>query len=60
MKSKQEIEIDAYSYAGNEAHKYAQSIGKHDLATFTADEWVLFCKIMCEKYQEKIIELLPF
>lgn len=53
----QNYEKEAYLYGGANAHEYAMSIGKHDLATFTPDEWLMFCKCMCENYHMKHIEL---
>lgn len=49
--------LEAYHHGGQNAHEYALSIGKHDLATFTAEEWETFCECMCKNYHLKYIEL---
>ena len=49
----EDFEKEAYLYGGMNAHEYAQSIGKHDLATFTAEEWLTFCECMCKNYHLK-------
>jgi len=53
----EEHEKEAYLYGGMNAHEYAQSIGKRDLATFTANEWLTFCGCMCKNYHNKHIAL---
>ncbi len=40
----------AYLYGGQMAYEYAKEIGKHDLTTFTGDEWLTFCECMCHNY----------
>ena len=55
-KKMEEDQKQAYLYGGMNAHEYAQSIGKHDLATFTADEWLTFCECMCKNYHAKLVE----
>ena len=49
-------EKGAYLYAGSHAHEFMAEIGKHDLATLTADEWLIFCQCMCKNYLNKIKE----
>lgn len=59
----EENERQAYIYGGQMAAEYAKSIGKHDLATFTGEEWLTFCECMCKNYSQKIAELddeIPF
>ena len=54
------IEGQAYIEGGIEAHAYAKSIGKTDLATFTALEYLIFCECMCKAYTLKHAELHDF
>lgn len=53
----EEVTRAAYIYGGNMAAEYAKSIGKHDLATLTGDEWLTFCECMCKNYHSKFLEL---
>ncbi len=53
----EEIENKAYLHGGLNAFEYAKEIGKHDLATFTAEEWGIFCHCMCKNYHMKLVEL---
>ena len=54
----EEEEKEAYLYGGMNAHEYAQSIGKQDLATFTTGEWLTFCECMCKNYHLKHSEVM--
>lgn len=47
----------AYLYGGANAAEYAKSIGKHDLATLTGEEWLTFCECLCKNYHLKFLEL---
>ena len=50
-------EREAYLYGGLNAHEYATSIGKSDLADLTSDQWITFCECMCKNYHSKYNEL---
>lgn len=53
----EEVTRAAYIHGGNMAAEYAKSIGKHDLATLTGDEWLTFCECLCKNYHSKFLEL---
>ena len=57
VKKMEEEEKQSYLHGGNNAAEYMKSIGKHDLATLSGDEWLTFCKCMCKNYHSKFIEL---
>lgn len=43
-------EKNACIEGGKKAFEYAKSIGKSDLASFTGEEWNVFCECMCKGY----------
>jgi hypothetical protein len=52
-----ESESEAIEYAGDEAGKYLNSLGKFDLLTFTREEYMTFIECVVTNFSHKLREL---
>lgn len=53
-----EDEQGALEFASQMAGEFVESLGKTDLATFTADEWATLVECAVTGYQDKLQELI--
>jgi hypothetical protein len=51
-------EIEAMSYAGEQAGEYLESLGKTDLSKMSVEEWSTLINVVCSSYVDRLGEII--